>query len=196
MISIFKGIFESFSNHPISSLDLMKKILIFFLFITFSLNSRSQFIKPNEVPKNLKVFLDSLYPENKLPVWKLVDQNDQIKIYETIFGDNGVRTWLLLDSLCHIIEINRKIDKDLLPDSAKVFINKNYDYKSVYDTREILVLDKKYYFVRIHGERFSYVVLFNQDGTVNQKKNNVLKEVLKSTALSFFNFAVVPFPVN
>jgi hypothetical protein len=152
------------------------KIISSLFFISISISIQAQFIKPNEVPGTIKQALDSIYPDNKFPAWKISNKYFGVLNYEATFVYNGTRTWVKIDSLANLIETEKEIDRDSIPSLSKEYISNYYDLKSIYNSRKIITKNKRFYFVGVRGNKStrSYAILFDEEGVLLHKKNNLL----------------------
>ena len=161
------------------------KIIFIGLFFLFTTSINAQFLKPNEVPRYIKFILDSLYPNNKYTLWKKCDGVTNMLKYQATFSYIDGRTWLKIDSIGRVVEIEKEIKIDSIPIVSKEYIIKNYELKSVLNARKIIINKQQLYFVIIRKNRTIINLLFNNDGSFKEKNSPV--------SMSFDEFATSVF---
>jgi hypothetical protein len=149
------------------------------------LKGKAQYVKASDVPGSIKVFLDSIFPVNKYPVWKTNGNcSNCLFKYEATFAINKSRHWVTFDIFGKLLAIENDIEMDSLPESSLKYIDENYERKLIISTRKITKGNQVMYFACLKGNRLTHYLFFLEDGKLYKDKGNLIEIILNASIQS------------
>jgi hypothetical protein len=173
----------------------MKKFIVLTALLCLTQFSFAAYIKPEEVPKPLRLTLDSVFPGVNFPVWRSVNVG-KLNRYLATFVHEDKRFWAVFTHDHRIVEIEEALEASDIPEKIKVDFHSKYKNTFIDEARIVYTGGKKLFFIHGRDSRRTYNLLYTAEGKIVRKKTDVLKNLLSSffaslTWTPLFNSSVV-----
>lgn len=162
------------------------KYLILLLLGFLNLTATAQFLLPSEIPTNLKSTFDSIAPNAEYPVWKFINNAPGISDkYVVTFVDEDVRTWVVMTKSGSLIDVEKELEADELPDGIQSYVSTNHKFTNVTDGRIIFVANQIFYCVTAAGKNINHHFLFAADGNLLEHRKDVFTKLISKSGTVF-----------
>lgn len=111
----------------------MKRIIFIILFAGIGLISSAQKVNKKELPANVQLAFEKLYPKTQNVKWEIADAG-----YEASFIFNSKKTSAVIDVNGNLIESEEEISITMLPKPAIAYFHKNYPKEKIKETAKIV----------------------------------------------------------